>query len=242
MKLVHLSAAFFTAFFPWPLVKLGRNHTEAAMLTLHHLNDSRSQRILWLLEELGTPYEIRQYQRDARTRLAPPELAAVHPLGKSPVITDGEVRIAESAAIVDYVIRNYGKGAMMPAMGTPDFEAYNEWLHYAEGSAMLPLMLNLYVSRLKEAGGPLHPRIESEIANHLGYVDGALNGRAFFIGDTLTGADIQMSFVGEMAKVFNKLAPFPNLGAWLARMHARPAFRRSIEKGGAYRFAEQSSR
>ena len=207
------------------------------MLILHHLNDSRSQRILWLLEELGVPYEIKRYQRDATTRLAPPELAAVHPLGKSPVITDGDIRIAESGAIVDYLIRAYGNGTMMPAMGTVDYEAYNEWLHYSEGSAMLPLMLNLYVSRLKEAGAPLHPRIDSEIANHLGYVDGALKGREFFICNALTGADIQMSFVGEMAKAFNKLGPYSNLAAWLTRMHARPAFQRSIEKGGAYRFA-----
>ena len=134
------------------------------MITLHHLNDSRSQRILWLLEELGTPYEIKHYQRDATTRLAPPELTKVHPLGKSPVITDGEITIAESGAIVDYLIRHYGGGALMPAVGARDYEAYNEWLHYAEGSAMLPLMLNLYVSRLKEAGAPLHPRIDSEIA------------------------------------------------------------------------------
>ena len=212
------------------------------MLTLHHLNDSRSQRILWLLEELGTPYEMQRYQRDARTRLAPPELEAVHPLGKSPVITDGEVKIAESGAIVDYIIRTYGQGngkpAMMPAPGSAEFETYNEWLHYSEGSAMLPLMLNLYVGRLKEAGAPLHPRIDSETKNHLGYVDAALKGREFFVGTSLTGADIQMSFVGEMAKVFDKLGPYPNLSGWLSRMHARPAFQRSIEKGGAYRCAK----
>jgi glutathione S-transferase len=208
------------------------------MLTLHHLNDSRSQRILWLLEELGVPYEMKRYQRDARTRLAPPELAAIHPLGKSPVITDGDLRIAESGAIVDYLIRHYGGGKMMPATGTPDYEAYIEWLHYAEGSAMLPLMLNLYVSRLKEAGQPLHGRVDSEIANHLGYVDGALKGREFFVGQSLTGADIQMSFVGEMAEMFERCGRFSNLRDWLARMHARPAFQRSIEKGGAYRFAK----
>jgi glutathione S-transferase len=208
------------------------------MLTLHHLNDSRSQRILWLLEELGTPYEMKRYQRDATTRLAPPELTAVHPLGKSPVITDGDIKIAESGAIVDYIIRAYGKGAMMPAPGGAEYEVYNEWLHYSEGSAMLPLMLNLYVGRLKKAGAPLHPRIDSEMANHLGYVEGALKGREFFVGDTLTGADIQMSFVGDMAKVFDKLGPYPNLAAWLSRMHARPAFQRSVEKGGAYRFAK----
>jgi len=208
------------------------------MLTLHHLNDSRSQRILWLLEELGTLHEIKRYQRDAQTRLAPPELKAVHPLGKSPIIVDGDIRIAESGAIVDYIIRRYGKGAMMPAPDSAEYEAYNEWLHYSEGSAMLPLMLNLYVGRLKEAGAPLHPRIDSEIANHLGYIEGALKGKEFFVGTSLTGADIQMSFVGEMAKVFDKLGPYPNLSAWLSRMHARPAFQRSVEKGGAYRFAK----
>jgi len=214
-----------------------QNPKGSPMLTLHHLNDSRSQRILWLLEELGLPFEMKRYQRDATTRLAPPELKKIHPLGKSPVISDGDIRIAESGAIVDYIIRRYGKGAMMPAPGSADYEAYNEWLHYSEGSAMLPLMLNLYVGRLKEAGAPLHPRIDSELANHLGYVDGALAGREFFVGASLTGADIQMSFVAEMAKVFDKLGPYANLAAWLARMHARPAFQRSIEKGGPYRFA-----
>jgi glutathione S-transferase len=212
------------------------------MLTLHHLNDSRSQRILWLLEELGTPYEMVRYQRNTESRLAPPELEKIHPLGKSPVIVDGDIRIAESGAVVDYLIRRYGQGngkpAMMPAPDSADFEAYNEWLHYSEGSAMLPLMLNLYVSRLKEAGSPLHPRIDSEIKNHLGYTERALQGREFFVGQSLTGADIQMSFVAEMAKVFDRLAPYPNLSAWLSRMHARPAFKRSVEKGGAYRFAK----
>jgi glutathione S-transferase len=212
-----------------------------AMLTVHHLNNSRSQRVLWLLEELGVPYEIVRYQRQPDMR-APKELLKIHPLGKSPVIVDGDIRIAESGAVVDYLIRRYGQGngkpAMMPAPDSADFEAYNEWLHYSEGSAMLPLMLNLYVSRLKEAGSPLHPRIDSEIKNHLGYTERALQGREFFVGQSLTGADIQMSFVAEMAKVFDRLAPYPNLSAWLSRMHARPAFKRSVEKGGAYRFAK----
>jgi glutathione S-transferase len=178
-----------------------------------------------------------RYQRNEQTRLAPPELEKIHPLGKSPVIVDGDIRIAESGAIVDYIIRRYGKGAMMPALGSAEYESYNEWLHYAEGSAMLPLKLNLYVSRLKEAGAPLHPRIDSEIRNHLGYSDRALQGREFFVGQSLTGADIMMSFTAEVAKAFDRLAPYPNLSAWLSRMQARPAFRRSVEKGGAYRFA-----
>src|SRR5260370_10484303 len=141
------------------------------------------------------------------TRLAPPELAQVHPLGKSPVITDGDIKIAESGAIVDYIIRRFGKGAMMPAPGSAEYEAYNEWLHYSEGSGMLPLMLNLYVSRLKEAGAPLHPRIDSEMANHLRYVDGALKGREFFVRKSLTRAALHISFAPDLSKVFNTPAP-----------------------------------
>ncbi|MGP9810923.1 glutathione S-transferase family protein [Rhodopseudomonas sp. NSM] len=206
------------------------------MLTLHHLNDSRSQRILWLLEELGAPYELKLYQRDVATRLAPPELAAVHPLGKSPVITDGDLTLMESGAIVDYILRHHGQGsALRPAEGCAEFESYQEWLHYAEGSAMLPLMLQLYTSRLKQEVTPLQPRIDSEIANHLGFIDNALKGRAFFVGSGLTGADIMMSFVAEVAGSFTRLGPYPDLTAWIRRMHARPAFRRSVEKGGAYR-------
>src|ERR1700676_1060314 len=204
---ISLGAA---ALYQKPLVHLGLQQIaprKPPMLTLHHLNDSRSQRILWLLEELGTPYEMKRYQRNATTRLAPPELAAVHPLGKSPIITDGDVKIAESGAIVDYIIRRYGKGKMMPASDGADYEIYSEWLHYSEGSAMLPLMLNLYVGKLKDAGAPLHPRIDSEMANHLGYVDGALKGRQFFVGNSLTGADIQMSFVGERAKCSTSSVP-----------------------------------
>ena len=141
------------------------------MIVVHHLNDSRSQRVLWLLEELELPYEIKHYQRDAATRLAPPELKAVHPLGKAPVIVDDGQTVYESGAIVDYLIRHHGEGRLQPSVGWPEYEAYQQWMHYSEGSAMLPLMLKLYVSRLGEAGAPLAPRIESEIANHLGYVN-----------------------------------------------------------------------
>ena len=204
------------------------------MLVVHHLNDSRSQRILWLLEELGAPYEIKFYQRDATTRLAPPELKAVNQLGKSPAVTDGDLTIIESGAIIDYIQRTYGGGRLAPAQGTRDYEAYNQWLHYAEGSAMLPLMMNLYVSRLGEAGAPLAPRIDGEIANHLGYVDGALANGPWLLGDALTGADIQMSFVGELAGRFGRLAAYPNVEAWVKRFQLRPAYQRALEKGGEY--------
>ena len=207
------------------------------MITVHHLNNSRSQRILWLLEELGAPYEIAFYQRDAVTNLAPPELKAVHPLGKSPVMTDGDLTIAESGAIVDYLIRVHGAGRLAPAPGTREHEAYLEWLHYAEGSAMLPLMINLYVMRLGEAGAPLMDRINGEIANHLGYIDGALKGHDFIVGDSLTGADIQLSFVGEVGRAFGRLGELPHLAAWVERLHARPAFKTALDKGGAYNLA-----
>ncbi len=204
------------------------------MLTVHHLNESRSQRILWLLEELGTPYDLKIYARNAQTRLAPPELAAIHPLGKSPVITDGDVVVIETGAIIDYIIRRHAGGRLQPDPATADYDLYMQWLHYAEGSAMLPLMLNMYVGRLKEAGAPLHPRIESEIANHLGFINGALKGRQFFVGETLTGADIAMSFVAEVARAQRKLADYPLFDAWLDRMHARPAWKVALEKGGPY--------
>jgi len=207
------------------------------MIVVHHLNDSRSQRILWLLEELGLPYEIKNYQRDAQTRLAPPELKKVHPLGKSPVITDGNRTIIESGAIIDYLIRRHGRGRLQPAPETPAYDEYVQWMHYAEGSAMLPLMLNLYAMRLGEAAAPLMPRIEDEIANHLGYIDSALKGRQFLVGDSLTGADIQMSFVGEVAGAFGKRAQYPNLDAWTRRLHERPAYKKALERGGAYNLA-----
>jgi glutathione S-transferase len=207
------------------------------MLVVHHLNDSRSQRVLWLLEELGLPYEIRHYQRDATTRLAPPELKAVHPLGKSPVLGDGSTTVIESGAIVDYLIRRHGQGRLQPAAGTADFEAYQQWLHYAEGSAMLPFLLKLYVSRLGDAGAPLAPRIESEIGNHLGYVEQSLQGRQWLVGEALSGADIMMSFVGEVAGSRADRSGYPNLDAWVKRFQQRPAYRRALERGGPYAFA-----
>ncbi|MEO6339517.1 MAG: glutathione S-transferase [Caulobacteraceae bacterium] len=207
------------------------------MIVVHHLNDSRSQRILWLLEELGLDYEIKRYARDAVTRLAPPELKAVHPLGKSPVITDDGLTLIESGAIVDHLIRRHGGGRLQPDPATPQYDVYVQWLHYAEGSAMLPLMLQVYTSRLGEGAAPLRPRIDGEIANHLGFIEQSLAGRDYVVGDELTGADIMLSFVGELTGVFGRLAAHPNLAAWLGRMQARPAYRAALERGGAYAYA-----
>ncbi len=206
------------------------------MIVIHHLNESRSQRVLWLLEELGLPYEIAHRARDAKTRLAPPELQAVHPLGKSPVVVDDGLTLIESGAIVDSLIRRHGNGRLQPATGTAEFEAYQQWLHYAEGSAMLPLMLKLYVTRLGEAGAPLKPRIDSELANHLGFVDRALQGRDWLVGNSFSGADVQMSFVGEAARGLR--ASYPAMDAWVRRFQQRPAYRRALERGGPYSMAD----
>ncbi|QKZ05026.1 glutathione S-transferase family protein [Pseudomonas eucalypticola] len=208
------------------------------MITVHHLNNSRSHRILWLLEELGVPYEVKRYQRDPHTNLAPPALKAINPLGKSPVIEDGPHVLIESGAIVDYLIRRHGEGRLQPDPATATYDEYVQWLHFAEGSAMLPLMLNLYVGRLGEAGAPLHPRIEAEVANYLGYLDQALGLTPYLVGDELSGADIQMSFIGEVAKAQGKLPAYPNLAAWVQRFQARPAYRKAVEQGGEYAFAK----
>ena len=143
-------------------------------------------------------------------------------------------RQAESGAIVDYIVRKQGGGRLAPAAGTDDHERYLEWLHYAEGSAMLPLMLAFYTLRLGEAGAPLQPRIDGEIARHLGHVNRSLEGRDYLLGNELTGADMQMSFVGEMSRGLGRLGDHPNINAWVERMHARPAYRRAVERGGAY--------
>jgi glutathione S-transferase len=207
------------------------------VIVVHHLNDSRSQRILWLLEELQLPYDLKHYQRDTVTRLAPPDLKAIHPLGKSPVITDDGRVIIESGAIIDYIIRHHGGGRLQPDPATSAYDDYVQWLHFAEGSAMLPLLLKLYVSRLGDAAAPLSPRIESEIANHLGYIDRSLAGRDYLLGGDLTGADIQLSFVGEVAASRGNRSAYPNLDAWVHRFQARPAYQAALKRGGPYSFA-----
>jgi glutathione S-transferase len=224
------------------------------MIIVHHLNNSRSQRILWLLEELGLPYEIKRYQRDPKTMLAPPELLKVHPLGKSPVITDGDLTIAESGAIVEYLLDTYGTGSgLKPAFGTPDYRRYVYWLHFAEGSAMPPLLLQLIFNRIKSAKMPFFAKpIANKIADQVlqGFVDpnlacqrafmeGALETGPWFLGENFSAADIQMSFPVEGAKQRGSLseAKTPRLLDWLKRAHARPAYQRALEKGGKYDFA-----
>jgi glutathione S-transferase len=219
------------------------------MIVVHHLNNSRSQRVLWLLEELGLPYEIKHYQRDKKTMLAPPELRAVHPLGKSPVITDGALTLAESGAIVEYLAETYGDGKLAPKPGTPEYRRYRYWMHYAEGSAMPPLLLKLVFDKVESAPVPFFVKpvvkgisakvnaafIGPQIKTHLDFMEGELGKRAWFAGKTFSAADIQMSFPLEAAASRGGLdASRPKLMDFLARIHARPAYRRAVEKGGPF--------
>ena len=219
------------------------------MLTVHHLNNSRSQRVLWLLEELGVPYEIKRYQRDARTMLAPSALKKVHPLGKSPVVTDDGVTIAESGAIIEYLVERHGRGRLAPKPGTPERLRYTYWLHYAEGSVMPPLVMKLVFLRLKTAPMPfflkpvargiagkvLQGFVEPQIRLHVGFMEDALGRGPWFAGDEFSAADIQLSFPIEAAAARGGLGvEFPRLHAFLERIHARPAYQRALEKGGPY--------
>lgn len=206
-------------------------------LIVHHLNNSRSQRILWLLEELNLPYEIRHHQRDAVTNLAPPELLAIHPLGKSPVIEDDSKVIYESAAIVEYICERHGGAHLVPARGTDDHIRYLEYLHFAEGSAMTPILLNLYTARLGEAAAPLRPRIDQQLQCHFQYMEDQLPPSGWFVGDTLTGADIMLSFPAEAAVKMGYAADKPKLTAFVNALHARPAYQKALEKGGPYAYA-----
>ena len=206
-------------------------------LKIHHLNNSRSQRILWLLEELGVPYEIVHHQRDAVTNLAPPELCAVHPLGKSPMIeVDGKI-VTESAAIVEFLCERHGGDRFVPARGTDDHIHYLEWLHFAEGSAMTPILLNLYTSRLGDGGAPLRPRIDQQLHSHFQYMEDSLLPSGYFVGDSLTGADIMLSFPAEAAVKMGYAADKSKLTAFVAVIHARPAYQAALEKGGPYVYA-----
>lgn len=203
-------------------------------LIVHHLNNSRSQRILWLLEEIGAPYEIKYYDRDATTNLAPPELVAVHPLGKSPVISDGDRVIIESGAITEYLCERHGGGHLVPERGTDDHISHLEWLHFAEGSAMTPILLRIYTARLGEAAAPLEPRINQQLDAHFAYMESRVGDAGHFIGDSLSAADIMLSFPAEIA-IMQGMAPrYPKLAAFVNACHARPAWQRAREKGGAY--------
>ncbi len=218
-------------------------------LTVHHLNNSRSQRVLFLLEELGVPYEIKYYRRDPKTMLAPAALRQVHPLGKSPIVTDGDATLAETGAILEYLAATYDDGTLMPPAGSEERRRVTYYLHYAEGSLMPLMLLSLVFSRLprqapfllrpllrKVAAGVHAQFMEPQLTLHLNYLDRELEGRPWFAGHRFTVADAQMSFPIEIAGVrLRQLgAARPNLQSWLDRIHARPAYARALEQGGPY--------
>ena len=221
------------------------------MLIVHHLNNSRSQRVLWLLEELGLPYEIKYYQRNAKTMLAPPELRAVHPLGKSPVVTDGDVTVAETGAIVEYLVDKAG-GKLRPAAGTPERLRWTFWLHYAEGSLMSPLLMKLVFS-IMPSRSPLLLRgmvknitrraqmgfVDPQLANHFDFLESELGKSTYFAGDEFSAADVMMSFPLETGALRGgAFEGRPRLKAFVERIHARPAYKTAIEKGGPYVYAK----
>jgi len=218
------------------------------MIVVHHLNQSRSQRVLWLLEELEVPYAVKRYQRDPGTLLAPPPLRQVHPLGKSPVITDGDLTLAESGAILEYLVQRYGEGRLRPKPGTPEAVRYLYWMHYAEGSLMPPLLMKLVFERIGTAKMPFIARpiakaisarglasfVHPQIERHLDYLEQELGRSTWFAGEELTAADIQMSFPLEAAQARADLSRRPRVRAFVERMHARPAYQRAAGKVGDF--------
>ena len=220
------------------------------MITVHHLNNSRSQRVLWLLEELHVPYEIARYFRNEKTMLAPPSLKAIHPLGKSPVISDGDRTIAETGAIIEYIVERYGNGRLIPQPGTDDRIRFSYWMHYAEGSAMTPLLLKLVFTRLPDnAPALLRPIVRNisrqaqarladpQIATHLTHIDTELTKHEWFAGKDFSAADIMMSFPLEAASVRANAKTKPMIKAFLEKIHARPAYQIALKKGGPYDYA-----
>ena len=208
------------------------------MIEVHHLNNSRSQRVLWMLEELGVPYTIVRYERDAKTSLAPPDLKRVHPLGKSPVIRDGEFVLAESGAIIEYLVEKYGGGRFRPRPGTREYETCRYWMHYAEGSLMMQLLVKVYLERVGEPAQALLERVNGAVRMHVAYIEEALGSSQFLTGSALTIADVQMSFPLEVSAAQGMLGDAqPNLQALLARWHERPAYQAALAQGGPYAYA-----
>jgi len=205
------------------------------MIVVHHLNQSRSQRILWLLEELQVPYEIKFYERDHHN-MAPEELRQIHPLGKSPILTEGGRTIAESGAIIDYIIRRHGDGRLRPDPAEDAYDDFVYWLHYAEGSAVTPFVIEPIATTFGKIARPLARRVDWEMTLNLGFINDTLENRTFLLGEKFSGADIQMSFVGELACAGPRIQNYQNIDRWVHRFQERPAYKAAVERGGYYKF------
>lgn len=226
------------------------------MLTVHHLENSRSQRVLWLLEELGVEYEIERYGRDKETSLAPPELRDIHPLGKAPIIVDNGVTMAESGAIIEYLVQTYDDGRLRPADGTPEWRSYTYWMHYAEGTFMPLMIISLIVGRIETAPMPFFAKpiakgivgkvrsgyLDANVKLNLEFMEQALSQSTWFCGDSFTAADVQMSFALEAAEVRTDLsAAYPHLDGFLRTVRARRAYKSALDRGGHYELMGTSS-
>lgn len=204
------------------------------MLTIHHLSHSRSQKVIWLAEELGIPYELKLYMRDPQTLSAPPEMKALHPLGTSPLITDDGATYSETGAILDFILRHYGEGRLQPAPDSREFDQFMEWMHYAEGSGMLPMLTMIYCNYTGAKSDTLDQVMQAQLAKHLGFIESALDGNDYLVGNTFSAADIHVSFVAQTAHQYADMSGYPNISAWLTRLEARPAYKKAEEKGGYF--------
>ncbi|MDB6062886.1 MAG: putative glutathione transferase [Verrucomicrobiaceae bacterium] len=204
------------------------------MLTVHHLSNSRSQKIIWLLEELQVPYELKVYMRDSKTLAAPPEMKALHPMGKSPLISENGETISETGAIIDYILRHHADGKLQPPTESVAFDRFIEWMHYAEGSAMLPILMTIFCKYTATESAALNAMLESHSNKHLSYIEDALAGADYLVSNTFSAADIHVSFVADTAAQYMSLATYPNINAWTKRLRERDGYKRAEQKGGYF--------
>jgi glutathione S-transferase len=211
------------------------------MLTIHHLSNSRSQKVLWLAEELGISYSIKKYMRDSNTLAAPAAMKSLHPLGTSPLISENGATYSETGAILDYILRHHGGGRLQPAFDSAEYDQFVEWMHYAEGSAMLPILVTIYTGASDVQGEQLTHLLQAQMAKHLGYIDAALCGVEYLVGNQFSAADIHVSFVAQTAREYTDMSVYTNITSWLERLESRQAYKKAEEKGGHFCAAKVKS-
>lgn len=212
------------------------------MLTIHHLSHSRSEKIIWLMEELNAPYELKLYMRDPQTLMAPPEMKALHPMGKSPLITVNGETFAETGAIMDYILRHYGNGQLQPDPDSLAFDRFMEWMHFSEGSGMFPILLKIFCTYAGGDVDTIQSMADQQLTKHLDYIEQSLQDADYLVDNTFSAADIHVSFVAQTAKQYTTMDAYPKTLAWLDRLTDRPAFKRAEEKGGYFGAAKPESK